>query len=84
MLKQRFVFIAGILVALLPYSGFPASWKTAFFVLLGLFIAFISYLFYREKKASMPKSAEYASFTDNRHSISSSGTMNDIKNPHTE
>ncbi len=79
MIKQRLVFIAGIIVALLPYSGFPANWKKVFFVFFGLLIAFLSYLLYREKKNSMPKKKD-VTYMDNRDTHAAF-PMNDIKIP---
>jgi hypothetical protein len=70
MIKQRIVFIAGILIALLPYSGFPVSWKNTFFVFFGLSITLLAYLLYREKKASLSEKKEgQGTFTDNRAKI---------------
>ncbi len=71
MIKQRLIFIAGIIVALMPYSGFPVSWKNTFFVILGLLITFLSYFLYREKKNSLPQKKEGSeTFTENRTRIS--------------
>ena len=44
MSKNLTLFIFGVLVAVLPFSGFPSVWKNIFFVLLGLGVAFVAVL----------------------------------------
>ena len=48
MRKMKILLGLGIWVALLPYLGFPSSWKTVLFTLSGLAAAVIAYLAYRE------------------------------------
>ncbi len=48
--KERLVFILGILIAILSYSGFPVSWKKFFYLIIGLGLAYTAYLLYKEKK----------------------------------
>ena len=33
----------GIAIALMPFLGFPSSWKTAFYLISGIFIAYNTY-----------------------------------------
>ncbi len=81
MIKQRLVFLAGIIIALLPFSGFPASWKKIFFIFFGLLVTFLAYLLYREKKNSLPKKKDgMSTYTDNRDMLAAS-PMSDIKIP---
>jgi len=42
------LFVLGIIVVLMPLSGFPIFWKGTFEVLAGLGISVISGLMYRE------------------------------------
>jgi hypothetical protein len=55
MTAQRILFSAGILVALLPFLGFPAQWDTVFYVLLGLFVAGVSFSIKDMHKKINPK-----------------------------
>ncbi len=42
--KETAILVLGLVVALLPFLGFPRSWKTIFFVLSGLAIASLAFL----------------------------------------
>lgn len=55
MRKERTLLILGVLVATIPFSGFPASFRSIFFVIIGIALVYLSYLFYMEAKARMPK-----------------------------
>ena len=48
MIKISTIFVLGILVALIPYSGFPSGTKTFFYVFFGVLIAILSLLIRRE------------------------------------
>lgn len=50
MRRERIFLILGIWVALLPYLGFPYSWKNIFFTLSGLVLVYYSYIIYNENK----------------------------------
>lgn len=50
--KNRLILILGILVALMPFSGFPAVWKNFFYIIFGLTIAVLSFLLARHKRIS--------------------------------
>ncbi|MEI7688761.1 MAG: hypothetical protein WCI91_01095 [Candidatus Nomurabacteria bacterium] len=66
MRKERTLLILGIFVALLPYMGFYESWRKILFMILGLSIVYISYLFYIEAKARLDKEDnKIKSFIDN-------------------
>lgn len=39
MTRSRVIFWSGILVAVMPFLGFPGSWKTVMYVIVGLLIA---------------------------------------------
>lgn len=51
MRKERTLFFIGIWVGLLPFLGFPNSWRKIFFILTGLALVYLSYLFRQEAKA---------------------------------
>ena len=66
--KQRVIFILGIWTAFLPFLGFPNSWKKVLFLLSGLFIAYLAYLLYREKRGvTAIKEDKTNTYTDNRN-----------------
>lgn len=48
--KNRLILILGVLVALMPFSGFPASWKNFFYIAFGLIISTFSFLLARHKR----------------------------------
>ncbi|HEV7701839.1 MAG TPA: hypothetical protein VGO63_00105 [Candidatus Paceibacterota bacterium] len=50
MRKERVLLILGVWVAVLPYLGFPYSWKNILFTLSGLAIIYFSYSLYKEYK----------------------------------
>ena len=50
MAKERLIFILGIVVALLSFSGFPTGFKKFLFVVIGLGLAYLAYLLYKEKR----------------------------------
>ena len=55
MRKERTLLILGIVIAFLPFLGFPNSWREVLFVMIGLSIIYLAYLFYLERKARLPK-----------------------------
>jgi amino acid permease len=50
-LKIRSLFILGILEVLLPFSGFPDSWKTFFSMFIGIIICGVTYLLHLQVKS---------------------------------
>jgi len=65
MRKERSLFVIGLLIIVLPYSGFPSSWRTFLFVLLGLCVVYIAYLFYIQAKSNLGKDDNHKTFIDN-------------------
>lgn len=66
MRKERTLFIIGVWVAILPYLGFYESWRKVMFVITGLALVYLAYLFYKEAKARLEKDEiSVKSFTDN-------------------
>lgn len=51
MRKARILLFLGIWVAVLPYLGFPYSWKNILFTISGLGLIYFSYMVYQESKA---------------------------------
>ncbi|MDE2399777.1 MAG: hypothetical protein KGL67_02090 [Patescibacteria group bacterium] len=52
MRRERILLILGVWVALLPYLGFPYSWKNVLFTLSGLIVIYYSYMLNKEYKAT--------------------------------
>lgn len=52
MKRARIILMLGVWVAILPYLGFPSSWKNVLFTLTGLVFTYFSYILYKEFKAS--------------------------------
>ncbi len=66
MRKERTLFIIGIWVAILPYLGFYESWRKIMFIITGLGIVCLSYLFYTEARNRLGKDEnKVKSFVDN-------------------
>lgn len=66
MRKERTLFIVGVWVAILPYLGFYESWRRILFIITGVGIMYIAYLFYTEAKARIGKEENrIKSFVDN-------------------
>lgn len=66
MRKERTLFIIGIWVAILPYLGFYESWRKVLFILTGIGLVYLAYLFYKETKSRLSKDENrIKSFVDN-------------------
>jgi hypothetical protein len=50
--KNRSILILGILTALMPFLGFPTSWKNVFYFIFGISISTMSFLIARHKRIS--------------------------------
>lgn len=55
MRKERIFLILGIWIAVLPYLGFPYSWKNILFTLSGLLLVYYSYTMHKENKETETK-----------------------------
>jgi len=65
MRKARIFLTLGIWIAILPYSGFPYSWKNVLFTLSGLVLVYLSYIVYRESKITEKKEKTSDNFSEN-------------------
>jgi hypothetical protein len=63
MRKIRALLGVGIWVTVLPYLGFPASWKSVLFTLSGFGLIYLSFLLYRESKSGEKKA--FDNFSEN-------------------
>lgn len=50
MRKERTLLIVGILIAMLPFLGFPDLFRSILICLSGLFVCFIAYRFYVKER----------------------------------
>ncbi len=65
MRRARTLLLIGIWITILPYLGFPYSWKNVLFTLSGLGLVYFSYIFYRELKANSKADGEFDNFREN-------------------
>jgi hypothetical protein len=66
MRKEKTLFIIGLWIAILPFLGFPSSWRKILFLITGISIMYLAYLFYIEIKARLAKDTNNSkTFIDN-------------------
>jgi len=65
MRRARILLMFGIWVAILPYLGFPYSWKNILFSLSGLGLVYLSYVLYKEYKAKKTIAKTFDNFSEN-------------------
>jgi len=66
MRKEKTLFILGILVSVLSFLGFPVSWRKTIFLIIGILIMYLAYLFYIEVKSRLAKDINNSKpFVDN-------------------
>ncbi len=66
MRKERTLLIIGVWVAILPFLGFYENWRKILFVLTGICIVYLAYLFYTEARIRLNKDNDkIKSFIDN-------------------
>lgn len=68
-MKYRILFILGIAVVLIPYLGFPNSWKRVMFVISGIVITYTAYLLYKANKKNISQVKKIETYTDNKPEI---------------
>ena len=66
MRRARIFLILGIWITILPYLGFPYSWKDVLTTLSGLGLIGMSYMLYRELKTKeVKKEKTFDNFSEN-------------------
>lgn len=65
MRKEKTLFIIGIWTIFLPFLGFPNNWRKILFLLTGLCIIYLAYLFYKQNKKENAVGEIMESFVDN-------------------
>ena len=66
MSKQRAIFLLGIWVMVLPFLGFPNSWRKILFAITGLLLVYVSYTLRR--RAVLRRKPE-TPFKENIHDL---------------
>ena len=66
MRKARILLILGTWVTILPFLGFPNSWKDILFSLTGLGLMIFSYVLYRNYKKEEKKENQNKTFDNFR------------------
>ena len=67
MQRARILLVFSIWIAVLPYLGFPTSWKNFLFTLTGLVLAYLSYVLYKEYRINkIGTTINIDSFSENR------------------
>jgi len=68
MKKARILLTLAVWVAVLPYLGFPYSWKNILFTITGLVLAYLAYDLYKEYKINMKDIKEeiFDNFSENK------------------
>lgn len=65
MLKARILLFLGLWVAVLPFLGFPNSWKDIIMTISGVALILLSYVFYRELIDKKSKEEVFENFSEN-------------------
>lgn len=69
MKKAWIVLVLGIWIAVLPYLGFPYSWKNVLMTITGIGLIYVSFLLYKELKIKENKKEEvFDNFLENKFS----------------
>ena len=67
MRKAHLFLILGIWVAILPYLGFPYSWKDTLTTVSGLGLIYFSFTFHQKSKLKVNKKKEiFDNFSENK------------------
>ena len=70
MRKEKALFIIGLWISALSFLGFPQTWCNVLFLITGLVIIYLSYLFYIESRARiLRRNNQSKTFVDNVNSL---------------
>lgn len=74
MRKEKTLFIIGLWIAILPFLGFPNSFRRVLFLITGLAIMYLAYLYYIEVRVRLSKNTNHSkTFVDNMNGVESRG-----------
>jgi xanthine/uracil permease len=54
-IQEKAIIACGVVLLLLPLTGFPRSWKTAISVLVGITVVYIGALLYKKATTLSPE-----------------------------
>ena len=67
MTKAYIILVLGVWIAVLPYLGFPASWKNILATISGFGLMYVSFVLYKEYKAQEIKEEKvFDNFSENK------------------
>ncbi len=70
MRKEKALFIIGLWISALSFLGFPQTWRNVLFLITGLVIIYLSYLFYIESRARiLRRNNQSKTFVDNVNNL---------------
>ncbi len=75
---RKILMTVGVLVAVMPFLGFPNVWKTTFFVLAGLFLFVVAFGYRSGSKGTSVVSKVSSTFTENNLTSTAEETSEDI------
>lgn len=74
MRKEKTLFVIGIWVAILPFLGFPNSFRRVLFLITGLALMYLAYLYYIEVRVRLLKNTNHSrTFVDNMGGVENKG-----------
>jgi hypothetical protein len=66
MRKEKTLFIIGIWIVILPFLGFPDTWRKILFIITGFMLIYLAYIYYEEVKDRIAKNDNRSkTFVDN-------------------
>ena len=79
MRRIRALLFFGIWVAILPYLGFPYSWKNFLFTVSGIALVFFACILYKEHKTTKNVKETFDNFSENSD-FNTNTSMNETNN----
>lgn len=73
MSREMSVIVLGLLVIVIPYTGFPSTWRTLFLLLVGAAIVVIGFLLRGQTLSKPQKKTEHHPFQE------STARMSDVR-----
>lgn len=66
MSKIKIILILGIWIAVLPFLGFPYSFKNILFTITGIALIYLSYITYKKERSDESKNENFENFSENK------------------
>ena len=58
MSRNKTILLIGILTVLMPFLGFPSTWKTVFYIIFGVILIIMAVYGHVSRRSSMSKEQE--------------------------